>query len=326
MPPKINVRSLLGALLFVAAATSSVCAQDKYPTKPINVIVPFAAGGNADVLARIVGDHASKLLGQPFIFENRTGAGGNTGVAAVAKANPDGYTLGIGTTGPLTINPHLFKEKMPFDAIKDVKPLMIMATQPNLIVVNNALPVKTLAELIAYLKANPDKESYASSGVGTSQHLCMELLAQDTGIKMAHVPYRASNQIMQDLMAGHVKITCDNFASAYEQVKAGTLRGIAVTSPGKYPGSPEIPTAAETIPGFEVVVFHGYIAPAGLPDAMASRVVTALQAALKDADVQAKLNLLGVEPSGLTGAGFSSFMKTQYDKWHAVIDKAGIKL
>ena len=143
---------------------------------------------------------------------------------------------------------------MPFDAIKDVKPLMIMATQPNLIVVNNALPVKTLAELIAYLKANPDKESYASSGVGTSQHLCMELLAQNTGIKVAHVPYRASNQIMQDLMAGHVKITCDNFASAYEQVKAGTLRGIAVTSPGKYSGSPEIPVAAETIPGFEHVV------------------------------------------------------------------------
>ncbi len=326
MSPKVNVWSLLGAFLAVLAGTSFACAQDKYPTKPINVIVPFAAGGNADVLARIIGDQASKMLGQPFIFENRTGAGGNTGVAAVAKANADGYTLGVGTTGPLTINPHLFKEKMPFDAIKDVKPLMIMATQPNLIVVNNSLPVKTLAELIAYLKANPDKESYASSGVGTSQHLCMELLAQVAGLKMAHVPYRASNQIMQDLMAGHVKITCDNFASAYEQVKAGTLRALAVTSAGKYSGSPEIPTAAATIPGFEVIVFHGYIAPAALPDAMAVRVVTALQTALKDAEVQSKLKLLGVEPSGLSGADFSAFMKTQYDKWQAVIDKSGIKM
>lgn len=316
--------ALTSALALSWAMTGE--AQDKWPTKPVTVVVPFAAGGNADVLARIIGEKASKALGQPFVFENRTGAGGNTGVAAAVKANPDGYTLGIGTTGALTINPHLFKEKMPFDAVKDVKPLMIMAAQPNLIVVSNSLPVKTLAELITYLKANPDKESYASSGVGTSQHLCMELFAQQTGVKIAHVPYRASNQIMQDVMSGQVKITCDNFASAYEQVKAGTVRALAVTSAEKYPGSPEIPTAAETLPGFEVGVFHGYIATAALPDEIAKKIVTELQAALKERDVQEKLKALGVQPSGATGAEFSAYLKGQYDKWQAVIEKAGIKM
>lgn len=320
----IKNAALAGAIVLSWASLAQ--AQDKWPAKPITVVVPFAAGGNADVLARIIGEKASKSRGQPFVFENRTGAGGNTGVAAAVRANPDGYTLGIGTTGALTINPHLFKEKMPFDAVKDVKPLIIMATQPNLIVVSNSLPVRTLAELITYLKANPDKESYASSGVGTSQHLCMELFAQQTGVKIAHVPYRASNQIMQDVMSGQVKITCDNFASAYEQVKAGTVRALAVTSAQKYAGSPEIPTAAESLPGFEVGVFHGYIATAALPDDIAKKVVGELQAALKDPEVLDKLKMLGVQPSGATGAEFSAYLKGQYDKWQAVIEKAGIKM
>ena len=312
----------IGALLFAMQAS----AQNAWPQKPITVVVPFAAGGVADVLARIVGEKATKSLGQPLVFENRSGAGGNTGIATVARAAGDGYTLGIGTAGALTINPHLYKAKMPFDALKDIKPLVIMATQPNIIVVNNKLPVTTLGELIAYLKANPDKESYGSSGVGTSQHLCMELLAQETGIKAAHVPYRASNQILQDLISGQINIACDNFAAAYEQVKAGTVRALAVTTLKPYAASPEVPTAASTIPGFEVSVFHGYIAPASLPDEIAERAIADIKAAVNDPEVQAKLRVLGVEPSGLAGAEFASFIKLQYDKWGAVVEKAGLKL
>ncbi|NOU06785.1 MAG: tripartite tricarboxylate transporter substrate binding protein, partial [Hyphomicrobiaceae bacterium] len=259
-----------------------------------------------------------------FVFENRVGAGGNTGIAAVAKAPTDGYTIGIGTTGPLTINPHMLGDKMPFKP-NEIRPLVAMATQPNLIVVHNSIPAKNITELVAYLKANPDKESYASSGAGTSQHLCMEMLADLTGIKVAHVPYRASNQIMQDVMSGQVKITCDNFASAYEQVKAGTVKAVAVTSPERYPGSPEVPTVAEGFPGFRVGVFHGYIAPAGFPADLAKRLEEELVKAINDPDTQAKFKNLGVQPSGLAGDAFAALIKGDSDRYGAAIAKAGIK-
>ena len=320
----ISFKLFAAAVATLVAMSGGAQAQDKWPSRPISVLVPFAAGGNADVLARIVGEKAARALGTTFVFENRVGAGGNTGILAVAKAATDGYTIGIGTTGPLTINPHMLGDKMPFKS-SDIRPLMAMATQPNLIVVHNSIPAKNITELVAYLKANPDKESYASAGAGTSQHLCMEMLTDLTGIKVAHVPYRASNQIMQDVMSGQIKITCDNFASAYEQVKAGTVKAVAVTSPERYPGAPEIPTVAEGFPGFRVGVFHGYIAPAGFPDDLAKKLEGALSDALKDPDTQAKLKALGVQPSGLTGTAFAAMIKEDSDRYGAAIAKAGIK-
>jgi tripartite-type tricarboxylate transporter receptor subunit TctC len=192
-----------------------------YPSRPVTVIVPFAAGGTADALGRIFAERLSERMGQQFVIENRAGAGGNVGVNATAKAPPDGYTIGVASV-TIAINPHVYREKMPFDPVRDLKPLHLMATQPNVLVVHPSIPAKTVPELVAYLKANPGKESFASSGVGTSLHLCMELFMAQTGTSLPHVAYRASNQVINDVVAGHVKIACDNAASAVPQSRAGT--------------------------------------------------------------------------------------------------------
>ncbi len=310
----------------VIGFTQAADAQGNWPSKPVIVMVPFAAGGNADVLGRIFAEKLGNRLGQQFVIENRVGAGGNTGIAAMVKAPPDGYTIGVGTASGLAINMHLFKDKMPFNAERDVRPLMIMGTQPNILVVHPSIPAKTLPELIDYLKANPDKESYGSSGIGTSIHICMEIIANQTGIKVGHVAYRASNQIMQDIVGGQIKITCDNASTALPQVKEGKLRAIAVTSPKRYAHLPEVPTVAETLPGFDVLTWHSYIAPRAMPAEIGDRLIKELLEIGKEPDVRAKLEALGVESSSVAGAAFEAFMQQQQVYYGGVIEKAGIKI
>ena len=195
------------ALGFLLGATLPSLAQDAWPARPVTVIVPFAAGGNTDVVARIFSERLSQRLGRQFVIENRTGAGGSTGIANMVKAAPDGYTIGVVTAGTLYIIPHIYKDKLGYDGLRDLRPLAIVGYQPNVLVVHPKIPAKTVPEFFAYLKTNPDKDSYGSSGVGTSQHLCMELIVQHTGARIAHVPYRASNQIMQDLISGQIQMT-----------------------------------------------------------------------------------------------------------------------
>jgi tripartite-type tricarboxylate transporter receptor subunit TctC len=207
-------------------------AQDSWPSKPITVIVPFGAGGNTDSLARIYSARLSARLGQQFVIENRIGAGSIIGITSLAKAASDGYTIGIGTSAGLAINPAIMKENLGYNADKDFAYLHLMAIQPNLLVVHPSVPARTLAEFIAWVKANPD-QAYATSGNGSSQHLCGEMLIQAAGIKMTGVAYRASNQQMQDLVGGQIKIACDNFSSAWEQVQAGKIRA----SPSRRPSA-----------------------------------------------------------------------------------------
>lgn len=310
--------------LMAASLCPAFAQQDGYPTRPVVVIAPFAAGGTADGLGRVFADRLSARLGQQFIVENRAGAGGNIGVGATAKAAPDGYTIGIASV-TIAINPHVYKEKMPFDPVRDLVPLQLMGTQPNVLVVNKDIPARNLTELVAYLKANPGKESFASSGVGTSLHLCMELIMAATGVKLPHVVYRSSNQVMQDLIAGHVKIACDNAASAVPQIKAGTVRGIGVSSLDRLKGLPDLPALAETIPGLEALTWFGIVGPAGLPKPITDKLIAELKAVAAEPETQARLEQLSSVPSRLSGPEFGAFIRSELKKWGPVVEQAGIK-
>lgn len=321
----LQLHKLAPAALVAGALLASPSAMaDTYPTKPVTIIVPFAAGGTADVIGRIYADRLSKKFGQQFIIENRVGAGGNIGVNGTAKAAPDGYTIGVASV-TIAINPHVYKGKMPFDSVEDLKPLMLMATQPNVLVVHPSLPVQTVPELISYLKENPGKETFASSGVGTSLHLCMELFMSQTGTKMAHVAYRSSGQVIQDVMAGHVKIACDNAASAVPQSLAGSVRPLAVSSLKRLDDLPGVPTISETIPQFEALTWFGLVAPAGLPNELAGKLTSEMYTISQDPEVQSQLRKLSAVPSSLKADEFGRFIKSELEKWGPVVEKAGIK-
>ena len=308
----------------LAAAGSSAVAQDNWPSRPVTVMVPFGAGGNTDVLARIYADRLSVRLGQQFLIENRAGAGGTTGIVVMTKAAPDGYTVGVGTSAGLAINPVIVKDKLGYSAEKDIAYLHLMATQPNLLVVHPSVPARTLSELVDWVKANPD-QAYATSGIGSSQHLCGEMLVQRAGIRMNAVAYRASNQQMQDLVGGQIKIACDNFSSAWEQARSNNVRAIAVTSGRRYPFAPEVPTFAETYPDFEVLAWFGWIAPAGVPNAVLDRLTAELGAVGREPEVRKRLETFAVEHSGLSGQAFADYARKERETLVPIVEKAGFK-
>jgi tripartite-type tricarboxylate transporter receptor subunit TctC len=311
-----------GAIL--AATAQSASAQQPWPTKQVTVVVPFVAGGNTDVAARIFSERLSTRLGKPFVIENRTGAGGSIGVATAAKAAPDGYTLGVVTSGTLFILPHIYKEKLGYDNFKDIRPLALVGSQPNFMVAHPSIPAKTMPELIAHIKANPGKVSYGSSGVGSSQHLCMEVLVQKTGIDVIHVPYRGSNQIMNDLIAGHIQLSCDQISSSLPQVKGGNAKGIAVTSLERYAPAPEYPAVAELIPGFDVTWAAIFIAPSGVPQPIADRLMAELSEISKEPDVQRRLAELFVTPRSVVGAELEKLVREDFARWKPIVESAKI--
>ena len=313
------------AFAVLASSGAATFAQDTWPTRPVVVMVPFAAGGNTDVLARIFAERLSARLGQQFLIENRAGAGGTTGVVVMTKAVADGYTLAVATTAGLASNAVIMKDKLGYSTERDIAYLYNMATQPNLLVAHPSVPAKTLPELIAWLKANP-KTPYATSGIGSSQHICGEMLAQQAGVEMSAVAYRASNLQMQDLIAGHIKLACDNFSTAWEQVKAGNARAIAVGSPKRYSFSPDVPTFAETLPGFEVLSAFGWVGQASLDKAITAKIVAELSAVGQEPEVKKRLAGLGVESSGLSGEDFAAYMRTERQRLVPIVEKAGIQV
>jgi tripartite-type tricarboxylate transporter receptor subunit TctC len=312
------------AFVVVTSGVLPVAAQPSWPSKPVTVIVPFGAGGNTDVLGRIYAARLSERLGQQFVVENRIGAGSITGLTALAKAAPDGYTIGVGTAAGLAINPVIMKEKLPYSVEKDFAHLHMMAIQPNLLVVHPSVEAKTLREFIAWIKANPN-QPYATSGIGSSQHLCGEMLMQAAGIQMSAVAYRASNQQMQDLVGGQIKIACDNFSSAWEQAKAGKIRAIAITSAKRYSFAPDLPTVAETLPGFEVNAWFGWIAPSGTPKPIIDKLTAELNAIGQEPDVRKRLETFTVEFSGLSGQAFADFARKEREMLAPIVEKANIK-
>lgn len=318
------ITRLMTFAAMAAAFASPAFAQTTWPERAVTVIVPYAAGGNTDVTARIFTERLAARLGKPFVVENRAGAGGTIGIKAMARSAPDGYTLATITAGNLYILPHIYKDKLGYDTFTDLKPLAMVATQPNFFVVHPSIPAGSPKEFIDHLKANPNKYSYGSSGVGTSQHLCMELLVQKTGVQVAHVPYRASNQIMQDLVGGQIQMSCDQISSALAQVKGGNAKGVAVSSTARYALAPEFPAMAETVPGIDVTWAAIFIAPSGLAQPIADKLIAELEAIAKEPEIMEKLQKLTVTPVAVVGAALEKQIKADFETWKPIVESAKI--
>ena len=319
---------LLSALAAIwVGLLGPVRAQDagSWPQRQVTIVVPFAPGGTTDLFARIVGEKLQAKYGQTFVVENKPGAGGNVGTAAVARAKADGYTLLVGTVSSMAINPSLYK-KLSFDADKDFEPVSGIATLPNLLVVNRDLPAKTVPELIDYLKANPGKLNFASSGVGTSQHLTAELFALKTGATMTHVPYKGSAEIMNSLIGGHVDLAFDNMTIAWPQAQGGTVRALAVTSLRRDPNAAAVPAVSETIPGFDATSWNGLWAPKGTPKPIIDKLAADVKAIMEDPAILKKSLEMASTPSPSSPAEFGAFIAKERDKWRDVVVATGAQV
>ncbi|HYT97348.1 MAG TPA: tripartite tricarboxylate transporter substrate binding protein [Casimicrobiaceae bacterium] len=317
------VRALAAALIVVAAPV--VLGQAAYPTKPVRLVVPFPAGGTTDLLARAAAQKLSEAWGQQMIVDNRPGAAGNIGAELVAKSTPDGYTLLMGTVGTHAINASLYA-KMPYDHVKDFTPVILVAGVPNVLVVNPQLPVNTVPELIAYAKANPGKLNFASSGSGTSIHLSGELFKTMTGVQMTHVPYKGSAPALTDLIGGQVQLMFDNLPSSLAFIKAGKLRAIAVTGATRAPALPDVPTVADTVPGFEASSWFGILAPAGTPRDIVMKINGETSKWLASPDAKEKLAAQGANVAGGTPEDFAKHIQAETAKWAKVVKESGAKV
>ncbi len=322
-------RRRLAALAGTAAAAMAVSslpagAQENWPQRQVIIVVPFTAGGTTDMFGRIFAQAMQAKYGQPFIVENKAGAGGTVGAAAVAQAPKDGYTLLVGTASTHAIAPYVYK-RLSYNAETDFQPISLFAQLPNLLVVSPKMPVKTFPEFVEYLKANSGKLSYGSSGVGASNHLPAEMIANLTGTKMAHVPYRSSGDIMTAIAGGHIDLAFDNMTLAWPQAEAGTVRAIAVTSKDRSPTAPDVPAIAETIPGFDVATWHGLFAPAGVPRAIVDRIAADVKAIYSTPDVQAKLKAVGAVAAPNTPDAFTMFSAAERNKYRDIVKASGIE-
>lgn len=312
--------------LSLAMMTGLAQAQEDYPNRAIRLIVPFAAGGSTDIVARIVAAKMTDILKQPVIVENRAGAGGNAGAAAVAKAPPDGYTVLMGTVATHAINPALYT-KMPYDPVKDFAPVSLLVNVPNVVVVHPSLNVKTVGELITLLKANPGKYEYASSGIGTPLHLSGALFESMADVKMVHVPYKGAGPALVDVMGGQVKIMFDNLPSSIGHIRKGALVGLGVTTKERSPAAPDMPTVSESgLPGYETYSWNAIFAPAGTPMPIVDKLAKACIEAMSDPDVKAKLADLSAVPVGSTPAQLSDHVKAELAKWGPVVKASGASI
>lgn len=322
----IDRRAVLGGLGAAALASPLAgFAQAPWPQgRTLKLVVPFPPAGATDLLGRLVADKLGQTWGTNFVIENRPGAGGNIGTDAVAKAEPNGDTLLIVSVGMAT-NQYLYA-KLNYDPVKDLAPVTMVALVPNLLVVNNNLPVKSVAELIAYARANPGKLSYGSSGVGTSVHLSGEYFQKLTGTKMVHVPYRGTAQATQDLIGGRIDLIFDNIPQALPHVRAGSIRGLGITTARRSPAAPEFAPIADTVPGFDVSSWFALFAPAGTPQAIIDRVQADTKAGLADPALRAKMDTLAAEPVGNTPAELAAFLQAEMKKWGELIKEVGAKV
>jgi len=306
-------------------APHAAAAADAYPAKPVRFVVAFPPGGGTDIIARSIAQKLAERIAQQVVVDNRPGAGGNIGTDMVAKSAPDGYTLLMGSAGPLAINASLFG-KMPFDPIKDLAPVTLAASTPNVLVVHPALRAATLKELIALAKARPGEINFASSGHGTPAHLAGELFNLMAGVKMVHVPYKGAAPALADLLGGQVQIMFSTMPPALPHVRDGKLRALAVTSAKRSPAAPELPTVDETaLPGFEANTWHGVVVPAGTPGAIVARLNREIVAILHLPDVVERFSSQGAEALGSTPEEFAAYIKSETLKWAKVVRDSGAK-
>jgi tripartite-type tricarboxylate transporter receptor subunit TctC len=323
MPTKIGRRALIIALAS-ACLIAPAAAQSSYPDRAVKIEVGYAAGGPLDVVARLLGDKLSQMWGKPIVVENISGASGNIAMDRVAKASPDGYTLVLASNVNLAVNPKLYKN-MPFDPVKDLVPITQVAYSPNILVVPNDLPVKSVQELVAYAKANPGKISYASAGVGTTQHLAGELFKTIAKIDIQHVPYRGAAPAITDLLAGRVSMFFGPPSSLLGLVKEAKVRALAVTSAQRFPAAPELPTMIEAgYPDFVSVLSVGWMAPVGTPKDVIDKIYKDTAKALAAPDVRERLQKIGTEPMGTSPAEFAADIAREVPQWGKVIEAAGL--
>jgi len=313
-------KALVVAFLFLGNAN----AQTDYPIRPVKVIVPSPPGGGTDILARVLAQHLSKALGQPFFVENKAGAGNMIGIEFVAHAPADGYTVLV-VPSTLALNSVLYK-KVPYDPVRDFAPVTLAATAPNVLVVNPALPAKSLAEFIALAKAKPGALSYGTPGIGTSPHLSMELLKSMAGIDLQHVPYRGTAAAVTDVIGGQIAVTFANALTAKPQVDAGRVRALAVSGPKRIEALPAVPPVAEAgVPGYEAMQWYGVVVPTGAPAPVIARLNVEAVKALQSDEMKEKLALDGAQPVGSTPAEFAALIRSELEKWTRVARAARIE-
>jgi tripartite-type tricarboxylate transporter receptor subunit TctC len=313
-------------LLFVLAIFSlgTATAQDRYPSKALRLIVPFAPGGSTDIFARLIAERAQAPLGQPVVVENRAGAAGNIGAEAVARSAPDGYTLLMATTGVMAINNALYRN-MTYDAAKDLEPVIFVASITNVLIVPPGFPAQSVAELIAAAKKEPGKLSFASSGAGSSTHMSAELFKSMSGTDILHIPYKGSGQALPDLMSGRVSMMFENAPGAVSHIKAGKVRALAVTGLKRSPALPELPTVAESgVPGYESLSWSGIAVPAGTPRAVIDRLNKDFNSILGTAEMRQKLTEQGAETMGGAPEAFAQHIRAERDKWSRLIREKNI--
>ncbi len=316
-------RGLL-ATLFVTLAAPTFA--QSYPTKTLRVIVPFPAAGGTDIIAREVTNKLSSTLGWTIVVENKPGSGGNLGVDAAAKSPADGYTIALGQTSNLAINPTLFS-KMPYDSVKDLTPVVLVASAPLVLVVGADSPLKTLADVVSASKAKPASLNFASSGNGTVAHLASELFQKTAGVKFTHIPYKGAAQAATDVVGGQVQLYMSSVPTLIGHIRSGKMRAIAVTSLSRVDDLPQVPTIAESgYIGFEAVTWFGFVAPTGVPKDIVMRLNTEINKALQAADVKKKLNDQGTDVLGGTPEQFGALIKSDLARWAPIIKESGAKL
>jgi tripartite-type tricarboxylate transporter receptor subunit TctC len=316
-----NLLALLSLFAFTAASSGQT-----FPDRVVRIVNPFPPGGSVDVMARLLAQKLTDDLGQQFIVENRAGAGGNTGAESVAKSEPDGHTLLFTAPGPLVVNPTLYAKGLGFDPAKDFAPIALFATTPLVLMVNNQVPAKNVAELIALAKQKPGQINFASAGIGSTPHLSGELFKSMAGIDIVHVAYRGTGPAMNDLLGGHIQIMFDLLPSSLPQIEAGKVRALANAGAARPRSLPDLPTVAEQgLPGFEATSWFGLVAPSHIPDATKTRLIDAVAKALKSPDIAARLHDLGAEPGTAFGKDFAVFMEAEAKKWGEVVRVSGAK-
>lgn len=318
-------KALAGLGMLVLAA---VAGAQPWPSKPIRYVVPFAAGGTTDVLARMLQPELQKALGVAIVIDNKPGAGGNIGSDIVAKSAPDGYTIGGGTVSSHAINVSLYGTQMPYDPVKDFAPIALIATIPNVLVVNPSVPANNVKELIAYMKANPGKLSFASAGNGTSQHISGEMFKSMAGVDMQHIPYKGSAPGIMATLAGEVQMMFDNATIAIPHIKSGRLRALGITMAQRSAALPDVPTIADAggLTGYAIGSWQGAFAPAGTPPEIVKRLHDEIAKILKTPEMQKRLSDLGSDPGNLSSEEFGALVKGDIVKFGDVVKKSGARI
>lgn len=313
------------ALLATVAATAAAAQTPTFPDRPVHMLVGYVAGGPNDIIARAIGDRLALLWGKPVVIENVPGASANIAGERVARAAPDGYTLLLANMNQIVVNPSLFAH-MSFDPVKELAPVSQVAATPNVLTVPNELPVHSVEELVAYVRAAPGQSSFGSPGVGTSQHLACELFKTRAGIDLQHIPYRGAANVITDLLGNRLTLFCGNVAPLIPLLRDGKARGLAVTSRERFPALPELPTVAESgFPGYDVTATFGIVTTAGTPEAVIDKISRDTRQVLTDADLRSRLDAIGVIVMGTSPAEFAAAIHSEFGLWAKVIKDAGLR-